>query len=77
VSAMQQYKSDELMNMASAFAESAEDLLANLDGNLGHPLTWVIARALLANAYASLAFAAATRERTDTLYEMLTSSPKT
>lgn len=68
------YGSDTLMTIAGTLAESAEkeltDLTMSLD-NRGHPLTRVIAQALIANAFATLAHTAAVRERTDIVADVL------
>lgn len=73
------YGSDGLMRMAGTLAERAESDLTALEadsrGKAGHPLTHIIARALVANAYAMLSQAAAMRERTDIVSEVLASAP--
>lgn len=70
------YDSGGLMRMAGSLAEKAESDLTDLSGGgNGHPLTHVIARALIANAYATLAHTAAVRERTDIIADTFSAEP--
>lgn len=64
------YGSEALMSMAGTLAETAEQELTDNPGS-GHPLTRVIARALIANAYATLASVAAVRERAEIISEVM------
>jgi hypothetical protein len=73
------YESEVLMSMAGTLAETAESELNSLlaaDPKSGHPLTRIIARALIGNAYASLAQAASMRERTELVTDVLSAEPE-